>query len=61
MGIRTEYQPVIQCDFCGSIDVGEAYMRQKEAIKRWRKEGWSISRKVKCQKCKEETPKANLE
>ena len=50
MGIRTEYQAVITCDFCYNNWI-EAYYTQKEAIKGARKEGWKIGKKVTCPKC----------
>lgn len=51
MGIITEYQAVISCDYCPENFV-EAYWHQKEAIKEARREGWSIGKTVKCPKCK---------
>jgi ribosomal protein S27E len=51
MGIRTEYQAVVSCDYCGE-NLVEAYWRQKEVIKEAREMGWSIGKTVKCPKCK---------
>ncbi len=51
MGIRTEYQAVIDCDDCGELWI-EASYTQRMAIRAARKEGWSIGKQVKCPKCK---------
>ncbi len=51
MGIRTEYQAVITCDYCYDNFVGGMWT-QKETIKEARKDGWSIGKKVKCPKCR---------
>jgi len=53
MGVHTEYQAVVTCDFCGENYV-EAYWRQKELIKEVRKEGWKVGKKVTCPKCQQE-------
>lgn len=50
MAIRTEYQAVVSCDFCGN-NIVEAYWRQKEVIKEARQLGWKIGRHVTCPKC----------
>ena len=52
MGICTEYQAVVSCDFCGE-NLVEAYWIQKEAIKEARRMGWKIGKKVTCPKCQE--------
>ena len=52
MGIHTEYQSVIICDSCGNNYVN-AYMSQKDAITKARRDGWSIGKKVTCPECKE--------
>lgn len=52
MGVSTEYQAVVSCDFCYE-NLVEAYWSQKEIIKEARKEGWSIGKKVKCPKCRQ--------
>ena len=51
MGIHTEYQAVIQCDFCYESDT-YAWELQRDAIRQARKSGWSIGKKVKCPKCR---------
>lgn len=53
MGIRTEYQAVVICDYCGDCET-YAWELQKDAIKQARQGGWSIGKKVKCPKCKRE-------
>ena len=50
MPVLTEYQVVIQCDFCYNCDTF-AYESQKSAIKHARNSGWSIGKKVKCPSC----------
>jgi len=54
MGIRTEFQAVIDCDICGELWI-EAGYTQKMAIREARKQGWSIGKTMKCLKCKEAT------
>ena len=51
MPVLTEYQAVIQCDFC-SDSLVEGMWRQKEAIAEARKMGWTIGKKVTCPNCK---------
>jgi len=51
MEVLTEYQAVVQCDYC-SDSLVEAFWIQKEAIAEARKMGWSIGKKVKCPKCR---------
>ena len=51
MGIRTEYQCVLMCDYCLNTFI-EAIWTQKQTITEARKEGWSIGRTVKCPKCR---------
>ena len=51
MGVRTEYQAVIQCDGCYRNRV-EAYTRQREAIRDARAEGWSVGKIVQCAECR---------
>ncbi len=51
MGIHTEYQAVIECDYCHDC-LTYAWVLQKDAIKDARKEGWSIGGKVKCPDCR---------
>lgn len=50
MPIHTEYQVVVQCDFCYECDT-YAWELQRNAIRQARKNGWSIGKKVKCPKC----------
>ena len=50
MGIKTEYQAVVSCDYCYE-NLVEAYWRQKEVIEEARKLGWKIGKKVTCPKC----------
>lgn len=60
MGICTECQVVVSCDFCYE-NLVEAYWRQKEAIKEARKLGWKVGKKVTCPKCqKAQLAEANL-
>lgn len=49
--IKTEYQVVIQCDFCIEGDT-YAWLSQKEAIRDARASGWAIGKKVRCPKCR---------
>ena len=51
MGVLTEYQAVVSCDYCGE-NLTEAYWTQKQIIKEARGEGWSIGKTVKCPKCR---------
>lgn len=51
MGVVTEYQAVVACDYCPDSLV-EAFWTQKEAVKEARKMGWSVGKKVKCAKCR---------
>ena len=50
MPVKTEYQVVIGCDLCYTKWV-DAYVRQKEAIKEARREGWRIGKQVLCPEC----------
>jgi hypothetical protein len=52
MGVITEYQAVVSCDYCGN-NWTEAYRRQKEVIREARNNGWSVGKKVKCPECKD--------
>ncbi len=51
MGVLTEYQVVIQCDFCFESDV-YGWLTQKEAIQKARASGWAIGKKVRCPECR---------
>jgi len=53
MGVKTEYQAVISCDYCPN-NLVEAYRHQKEVIAEARRMGWSIGKTVKCPKCRQE-------
>ena len=51
MGIKTDRQVAITCDSCGNNWVN-THITQRQAIKYARDEGWKISKKVTCPKCK---------
>lgn len=50
MTVKTEYQAVVSCDFCGE-NIVEAYWFQREVIKEARQMGWKIGKNVTCPKC----------
>ena len=52
MGVLTEYQAVVQCDFCSDCLV-EGMWKQKETIAEARRMGWSVGKKVRCPECKQ--------
>ena len=56
MGLQTESQLVIICDTCGEMDT-DAGRGRKYSIKVFRKDGWSIGKKVTCPQCVKEVKK----
>lgn len=53
MSLYTESQLVIVCDVCGEMETNAGQGR-KYSIKMFRKDGWTIGKKVRCPQCRKE-------